>query len=445
MALCLSLGGLLEAQNYERLTNIIDELVERYVQGDERLIKMIKEILPILFQPSDPFIRLEFLTGMLDTVARKEELASKTDVSEIASSLLASMGPVGVKIAQILGENPLVRENFPELFRALEQHKRNAKIDLVTVFKCLSRIKLPEGARIKIIGNASIKAVILVEELSDNGSGNKYVVKVARPGFQPNRWLRYLDELTQTLNKRLSSKTDYRIPYSLGKTLVQFILEELDLNREAEGFQKLRQGFASDVIIPRVIKAEHDFMEEEYCPSVERVELSRPQKFRLLLHLVQGLAGKPVHFDLHRGNVGQTKFCELIIYDSGTVISLSVNSRRELWELLLAVLSKRYFVRFLDRRKQYLGQDRYKTYSHRNLQSHYPSERLRLALDVIFESQLKGYELSNETLRALFGLSKSGWLFEGINARDMFNEIISTIRIQAIQKFWEKIGSRNTQ
>jgi len=325
-------NGLFESHNREHLEEVITKCFSPFFRAEalkslnadeqakySKVLEFTREALMGLFGISSEYKKLTVLTRLLDRVVESDGQLSGLD---LVCEVLSSYGVVGVKIGQILAEQPGLQLNYPLLVEKLERLKDSNPMDLCDAIELLLRNPRVVGRDFKVLrmlGAASIKAALLVEI-----DGEERVVKVLRPEankglMEEQEILRELQEiLTPVVHRHFS--LDFKLPDYSGRVF-RALREELDFEREKEGAKKLTESLKELGLDDKVVLKTPEVFEhlstkwcivEERAPGVSYSEFCKEcteEERRMIDAALQRwmiealLEGRVVHNDLHGGNI----------------------------------------------------------------------------------------------------------------------------------------------
>jgi len=245
----------------------MEEFLEKILLGENGIFydeRVSSEFLGVLFNTLMPGQKNNIMRVLYDAVFRRADVNRKyAIVSALLNNFskergtpeginearairifLGSLGLVGVKIAQFLSTYEAVSEEIRNELKLLRDRAPQLNKDIV--FDMIAKIyggfeNSPVSEILECIGSASIK-VVYRARLKD---GREIVIKIKRPEVEKKveEDLSFLrDILSDPVVKDALRDNGIEIPQQLGERIAEMILEEMDLRREVENQDKLREG-----------------------------------------------------------------------------------------------------------------------------------------------------------------------------------------------------------
>ena len=458
-------NGLFESHNREHLEEVLTKCFSPFFRAEalkslnadeqakySKVLEFTREALMGLFGISSEYKKLTVLTRLLDRVVESDGQLSGLD---LVCEVLSSYGVVGVKIGQILAEQPGLQLNYPLLVEKLERLKDSNPMDLRDAIELLLRNPRVVGRDFKVLrmlGAASIKAALLVEI-----DGEERVVKVLRPEankglMEEQEILRELQEiLTPVVHRHFS--LDFKLPDYSGRVF-RALGEELDFEREKEGAKKLTESLEELGLDDKVALKTPEVFEhlstkwcivEERAPGVSYSEFCKQcteeERRRINAALQRWmiealLEGRVVHNDLHGGNifVDRREDGTLIVtlIDTGSMVQIEDSRDLGFLVKLLTISAVPKSIEGVVR----------KYVESQLLPVGYPSAQLKMWMDLLrklearkrfaaltalfSEAETYGYKFPWELSKILLGLSKADELLRFYpENRDFYSHAVS--------------------
>jgi len=293
-----------------------DKVFDHYFPGDANNPKksgIDKDVLPLI---KEIFIIavLEYNqargTSIIQDLVNLEENLKELSFGERLVTLLAGMGPVGVKVGQYLSENQQLVKN-QRLRSQLGSLKDNAKpFNKIAVIDSLiaAGYSMDEFRVGKRLGSASIKQVHAGELRLPDGKWRPVVFKVLRPAINRTiqQDLRVLDKVLDFLKKEKDMDTG-----DLSEAIRGWLEEEMNFSKEAE----------NNVIMQDVINSYGDLPEDSpfrYKGSYETIEVMTPE--------VCNVEGKNTRSVMVEGKVQGIEVGKLV--GSSGILSIGAEQKR---------------------------------------------------------------------------------------------------------------------
>lgn len=272
-------------------------------------------------------------------------------------SALEELGPTFVKLGQMLaGRSDLLPPTWTAELAKLQQHATPVPIERIRAQIVEDLGAEPEDLFAEFDPAPIAAASIAQVHRARLAGGQSVVIKVQRPGIREfvESDLRLLARLAERIEDRLPAIRRYQ-PRALVRQFGRSLRNELDLRIEARNAERLRAGLPRDsgIVIPKMYP---EWSRERVCvmdllegqslldwsgsPSFDRGEAqgiaAHGADTILEMVFVQGC----FHADPHAGNILVLSDGRLGLVDFGMVGTLPDARRRELLDLLMAVVDQ---------------------------------------------------------------------------------------------------------
>ena len=276
--------------------------------------------------------------------------AGEDEVGVAIAAALERMGPVFIKLGQVLSARPDIVP--PWLVRSLARLRDD--VSPVAAEDIIARVEAELGHSYRIAFSSFEPVPIAVGSVAQVHravlrNGAVVAVKVRRPGaLEAARMdLRIIEYMARALEK-LPGFTS--IPFlALTRELTRALEAQFDLSREALDMIRVREGIRdrTEVVIPRVhtLWSTQAMLTMDYIDGlvpVDAIELSERERVDLArsgLHAVYDMLflNGLMHADLHPGNVFFLPGPRIVLLDFGLVATLAGRSRGDFRDFFRAM------------------------------------------------------------------------------------------------------------
>ncbi len=285
---------------------------------------------------------------------KRRSLSDKyhVNVARRLTSILASLGPTFIKLAQVIS----TRADFLPQQYLNELSKLQDEVPPVPFKKIKPLIETDLKGSLNDIfdefNSEPFAAASVAQVYKAVYKGNKTVVKVIRPDIEKNvsRDIITLKNILRTLGYFLPENKSLQSLATVLKEFQSTIYEEMDLIHEAKNVKEF-QKFSKDlkwIIIPRIYEEVNtknilimDFYEGVKITDIESLKKKNLPPLKVLNRLIefyiyQSLIRGVIHADPHPGNILVDDQGMLIILDFGLIIHVSEDTKKNLVKAVLS-------------------------------------------------------------------------------------------------------------
>lgn len=287
------------------------------------------------------------LFGLVDQLRRGDSNAAELMGKRLAQAL-EDLGPTFVKIGQVLStRQDIVPAPIAKQLAMLQDG--SAPIPGLVAQREIERsLSKPVSALFakfdpRPLATGSIAQVHRARTFE----GDEVVVKVRRPGITKvvEADLKLLSAACNTLEARIPELHRYD-PSGLARELGNSIREELDLSREGDAIERMREVLGRDGRVPRVYRefTTKNILVLEFIPGIKLSLVKGAEERRAAAQQLVGgftaqlLGGDLFHADPHAGNLMRSDDGTLTMLDFGAVGQLTPESRQLLRRLSWAAV-----------------------------------------------------------------------------------------------------------
>ncbi len=328
-----------------------------------RNVKRLRQILHIFAKYGFGYIvdRLNIDKNLVGRKIIKIASAKKLDIFDIPVSvrirkMMEELGPTFIKLGQVLSTRPdLVPLGFCQ-----ELEKLQDEVPAFAYEKAKEQIenelkepidKLFSSFSVDSFAAASLSQV----HLAESKSGEKFVVKVQRPGIEKTirADLDILCMLAQLAEKYIEESRLYN-PTAVVDEFKKTILREINFSMEAKNIDRFRRNFKDDNTV-YIFKVMHDLstkkiltmerLEGIKASNVNEIERVGLDKRRIAVNgadavLKQIFMHGFFHADPHPGNIFVLKDSRIAFLDFGMVGRIDAETREQLSDILVAIIHR---------------------------------------------------------------------------------------------------------